>query len=224
MILVANQLLNSGELQQVRNLFDATAAQDGKLTAGGQIATVKRNREYDLGERAEELKTLISEACNRAPHIGNALLPRTISRPILSDYEPGMAYGRHTDSAIGVGGSRSYRTDVSCTIFLDDPATYQGGELAVETEYGNSSFKLPAGDAVFYPTLFTHQVLPVTSGRRRACVFWLESFVRDPQKRAILLDMVQLSSWMGQQLPVEAEPRQRLTKVRENLYRMWLDT
>ncbi len=147
-----------------------------------------------------------------------------MSQPILSDYEPGMAYGRHTDSAIGEGAARNYRTDISCTIFLDDPASYDGGELAIETEYGNPSFKLPVGDAVFYPTLFTHQVRPVTRGRRRACVFWIESFVRDPQKRTILLDLVQLGAWMGQQLPIDAEPRQRLAKVRENLYRMWLDT
>ena len=224
MILVANQLLRADEVERVRSMYVALPANDGKLTEGGQIAAVKRNREIDLGEQVEVLRELVSEAINRAPHVGNALLPRTMSRPILSDYEPGMAYGRHTDSAIGTGAARSYRTDVSCTIFLDDPAGYDGGELAIETEYGNSAFKLPPGDAVFYPTLFTHQVRPVTRGRRRACVFWLESFVRDPQKRAILMDLVQLSSWMGQQLPVEAEPRQRLAKVRENLYRMWLDT
>jgi len=224
MILVANQLLTPAELARVRAMYDELAQRDGKQTAGGQIAGVKHNRELALGDAAEQLKHLVGEACNRAPRVASALLPRTMSRPILSDYEVGMAYGRHTDSAIGSDATRSYRTDISCTIFLEDPAGYDGGELVIETEYGNSSFKLPAGDAVFYPTLFTHQVRTVTRGRRRVCVFWLESFVRDPQKRAILLDLVQLSGWMGEQLPIDAEPRQRLTKVRENLYRMWLDT
>ena len=183
----------------------------------------KNNQEVVLGDRAEAVKDLILSACNRAPQLNVALLPRKVSTPMLSRYAPGMSYGDHMDSAIGQDQDRIYRVDLSCTVFLDDRNAFEGGELEIETDFGPQRYKLGAGDAVFYPTVFIHRVAPVTAGERRVCVFWLESLVRDPAKRAMLLELAQVSAWLSEREPVDSEPRQRLVKVRENLYRMWLE-
>ena len=115
-------------------------------------------------------------------------------------------------------------SDLSCTVFLDPPDEYDGGELHIETDSGPREYKLSAGSAVFYPTLFLHRVNPVTRGRRRAVVFWIESMVRDPQKRAILYDMAMLGEWVGSVAEIDSHPRQKLVQIRENLYRMWLES
>ena len=164
------------------------------------------------------------DALNRHPLLTQAVLPRTVSRPILSLYEPGMSYGYHTDSAVGVNAERHYRSDVSLTIFLDTPDSYLGGELVIVTDTDEQAYKPEAGDAVAYPTHYLHRVNEVSGGRRRAVVIWFESMVRDPSKRALLFELSQMRGWLNQHEPIESEPRQRLIRACENLYRMWLDT
>ena len=224
MIYVEPDLLNADELAGLRGLYDARDVRDGTLTAGGALAATKNNRELNLGQHSDRVKAMVLDACNRREMLTYALLPRLVTNPILSLYEGGMAYGRHTDSAMGHDGSRTYRNDLSVTIFLDDPSTYDGGELVIENESGEARYKLPAGHAVFYPTVYIHRVAPVTRGQRRACVFWMESLVRDPAQRDILFNLMQVSSWMGEREPMDSPPRQTLIKVRENLFRMWIQS
>jgi len=223
MIIAENDFLNSDQLAELRGFFAERDLRDGDMTAGDRLAGVKQNRELTPDDRTKRARELVLESCNRVAYLPHALLPRTVGHPILSVYTPGMYYGRHTDSAFWKDGSNTHRSDISCTVFLDDPNTYEGGELVIDTEYGQSSFKLPAGAAVFYPTLFVHQVKEVTRGRRRACVFWLESLIRDPARRSILFDLMKIGQWAEQMAPVDAPPRQTLTRVHENLYRMWLE-
>ena len=223
MIYVADQLLNPEEVDQLRRLFDLQPARDGRHSTATGLQEVKNNQEIVLGENRQMVKDLLATACNRQPVLNLALLPRKLSTPLLSRYGPGMRYGSHMDSAIGQDDDRIYRIDLSCTVFLDAKDTYDGGELEIDTDFGPQTYKLGAGDAVFYPTVFIHRVNPVQSGERRVCVFWMESLIRDPAQRAILLELTQLSGWRSEREPIDSEPRQRLVKVRENLYRMWLE-
>ena len=224
MILVADKLLLPEELAQLRSIYGRSPFREGSESTSEVLREVKHNREVELGDQNQFVKDLLLNACNRAPHLNLALLPRKVSTPLLSSYGPGMHYGDHTDSAIGQDVDRVYRIDLSCTVFLDERDAYQGGELEIDTDFGTQRYKLGAGDAVFYPTVFIHRVNKVTAGERRACVFWLESLIRDPAKRAILLELSQISAWLSESEPVDSAPRQRLVKVRENLYRMWLET
>ena len=186
MIVEIEQLLNADEIAFLTRLFEEIDTRAGAATASAGLSSVKRNRELDLGERREEVRSMVLEACDRMPSLNYALLPKMVSAPLLSVYEVGMSYGTHVDSAVGEDRGRVFRSDISATIFLDAPDTYDGGELEIDSEYGDRKIKLAAGDAAFYPTLFRHRVLPVTRGRRRACVLWIESLIRDPAKRIIL--------------------------------------
>lgn len=224
MILVLDNFLTDDEVHRLRGLYRDASSRDGAATAGSALADVKRNRELELGEALSEVRSLLLSAVNRTPSLSQALLIKTMSTPVMSYYEAGMAYGGHIDSAIGNSDGSLYRTDLSATVFLDDPAGYAGGELVIETEYGTRSFKLPPGHVVFYPTLFRHEVRSVTQGTRRACVMWMESLVRDPQKRMMLFEVAKIAGWISANQPPESDVRQAAVKLRENLYRLWIGT
>jgi len=147
-----------------------------------------------------------------------AVRPKTLSPLILSRYEPGTAHGSHVDDAL-MGG---VRTDVSFTLFLADPGSYDGGALVIETSAGEDDVKLPAGSLVAYPSTTLHRVEPVTSGVRLAAVGWARSFVRDPAKREILFDLDTARQRLFERDGKSAE-FDLVSKSSANLLRMWAE-
>jgi hypothetical protein len=99
-----------------------------------------------------------------------------------------MEYGAHVDAAL-MGDATLFRTDVSLTLFLNEPADYDGGELALESGSGELRVKLPARALVCYPTGQLHRVTPVTRGERLVVVSWIQSHVRDGGAREVLRDL-----------------------------------
>ena len=114
------------------------------------------------------------------------------------------------------------RSDVSITIFLNEPAAYDGGELIISTAFGQQKVKLNAGDAVLYPSSSTHQVAEVTRGERLVAVTWLQSTIRDPARREILYNLSQARETLIQKSPGSKELEQ-LSNGYVNLLRMWSD-
>jgi len=224
MILVTENVLDAGELAWFQNLFGEMDARPGAETAEGELKRVKNNRQLALGERAGEVRRRMLDALNRRDDLAFALQPKSVSMPLLNVYGPGEGYGEHTDAHLGHTGQRYFRCDISGTIFLDDPGSYDGGELSLMTEEGWRTYKLPAGSAVFYPTQYVHRVNEVRHGKRRACVMWIESFVRDPTRRRMLYELQHVRSWIESTQPLEAPHRQMLVNVCENLHRMWVET
>ena len=134
-------------------------------------------------------------------------------------------YGNHIDGAVRYlpDSGQRVRTDVSCTVFLADPASYDGGELCIADTYGEQAIKLPAGHMVLYPGTSLHQVKPVTRGHRLACFFWIESMVRSDEQRRLLYELDMNLLALRQQHGDGAETT-ALTGVYHNLLRMWADT
>ena len=223
MILAIENVLNQDEIEYLRNLYYELEPEPGEKTAAGDLKKVKDNHQLQLAERAPEVRQRLIDALNRTSALTYALIPKTVSLPLLNRYQPGMAYGHHTDAHFGQTNRGYFRCDISCTIFLDEPASYEGGELEISTDHGLRSYKLKPGWGVFYPTQYIHQVKEVTRGERRAVVFWFESFVRDPQKRWMLYELQQLRAWIETAEPVTSEPRQKLVNLCENLHRMWVE-
>ncbi|MEM7253826.1 MAG: Fe2+-dependent dioxygenase [Pseudomonadota bacterium] len=224
MIIVIDDLLDNDETTFLAELFSSSESHHGSATAQGDLRELKHNTQLLLKERAQEVRQTVLTALNRHDHLAYALQPKVVSTPLLSVYEPGMAYGPHTDVHLGRHGGEYFRCDISCTIFLSDPDSYEGGELVIRTPEGAREYKLDLGAAVFYPTTYIHQVEEVTSGLRKACVLWFESLVRDPTQRWMLYELQQIRAWMDATQPVTAEPRQRLVNFCENLHRMWVET
>ena len=225
-MLLTFPLLDAAALRQARNLLAEAPWADGRSSAGEQAAQVKNNEQLPPdSEAARALSALVVAALDRSPAFLAAALPRKVFPPRFNRYAGASNhYGPHVDNAIRLAGDGDrVRTDLSCTVFLADPADYGGGELRIHDGPASKDVKLPAGHAVLYPGDRVHEVLPVTRGARLASFFWIESMVRDPQQRRLLWDLDQsLMALRGEH--GESEATVALTGTYHNLLRMWACT
>lgn len=223
MLIWLPKVLDEATLAQVRAFVESAAFRDGKATAGNLGRAVKANEELDRStpEKAA-IDALIVDALNRNPMFEAAARPKRFTDPIYSRYRPGMQYGRHMDHPVMGRGAGRMRVDLSVTLFLSPPESYEGGELTVETEYGPREAKLPAGDAILYPTIHYHEVKPVTRGERLAAVMWVQSLIKEPFQRALLYELSTVADWLHRQHP-DSAPDKQLVKVQMNLLRLWAE-
>lgn len=220
MILTISGVLDAAALSAVRELIPALTWRDGTETAGETARAVKRNEQADLGSRSgAALRAQLNAAIEAHPVLRAAAQPKRFASLIVSRTVAGGGYGRHVDNAfIGTGAAR-IRTDLSFTLFLSDPESYQGGELEIETAGFIQSIKLQPGDLVLYPSTTLHRVANVESGERIACVGWIESLVPDAPGREILFDLENLKASLGTKHAPQSEEMLVLSKTIANLLR-----
>lgn len=226
MLITIPDVLSRDEVTEIRSILDAADWQDGRHTAGPQSAEIKRNEQIPLSSPIlPDLQARMVRALMAHPIWVSAALPAQILPPMFNRYAGGQTFGVHVDNAIRVipGEGRQIRTDISCTLFLGDPEEYDGGELVVEGHYGAQSVKLPAGHAVVYPSTSLHEVTPVTRGARVASFFWVQSMIRDAQKRELLFDLDQSIQSLGTALGNNAPDTVRLAGIYHNLIRQWAE-
>jgi len=194
---------------------------DGKLSAGNSARTLKANEELDAShDQFEALNNVVMTQLVQQPIYLNSALPMKISLPIYARYTAGMSYGSHIDDPV-MGGTSRYRSDISITIFLNQPDQYDGGELCIETAFGNNEIKLPAGHAVLYPSSSRHAVKPVTRGERLVAITWVQSMVRSPDQRQILFQLSEARDLLKFQS--ESSAYQKIEESYTNLVRMWAE-
>jgi len=224
MMITLSSVLSPDQVQKVTRLVSGLSWRDGATTAGAVARQVKRNEQADLsGATGTSVKKLLMEAIEHHPVLRAAAQPRRFSPLIISRAGKGGGYGRHVDNAFMGSGDRRLRTDLSFTLFLSGPSTYEGGELAVDTPSGEHVVKPEAGDLVLYPSTTLHEVRPVSSGERIVCVGWIESAVRDAAGREILFDLENLRATLAQQHGAQSPEMLTLTKTISNLLRLWGD-
>ncbi len=227
MLLAIPQLLDVAATQRVRGIIGDGEWRDGKVTAGVQSALAKHNLQLaNDGEAAREAGLVILDALAGNALFQSAALPRRIVPPLFNRYEAsdGHRFGDHVDNALRPlpGGGR-IRTDLSVTVFLTDPADYDGGELVIEDSYGAHEVKLEAGDAILYPSSSLHRVEPVTRGSRVSSFFWVESMVREDAQRTLLLDMDAAVRTLAAEVGDDHRAVVSLTGTYHNLLRRWAD-
>jgi PKHD-type hydroxylase len=220
--------LDAAQLAAVRTLLaeGESAWVDGRATAGHQGAPVKFNQQIDeRSETAMRCQEIILSALERNPLFISAALPNIVYPPLFNRYGEGMSFGPHVDGGVRLHprDGRKLRIDISATLFLADPADYDGGELQVEDSYGSHAVKLAAGDLVLYPATSLHQVTPVTRGVRLASFFWIQSLVRDDTQRALLFDMDNAIQALNR-TEADIGARRKLVGCYHNLIRQWCDT
>ncbi|WP_457419974.1 Fe2+-dependent dioxygenase [Roseateles sp. P5_E7] len=227
MLLKIPQILDTAGVARARELLASAPWADGRATAGRQAAQVKNNEQLQTGsEQHRELQALVLQALEKHPLFFSATIPKRVLPPLFNRYAGASnAYGSHVDQAVRYlpGSAQRVRTDISCTLFLNEPTDYDGGELVIDTTFGEQRIKLAAGDLVVYPGTSVHRVEPVTRGERLASFFWIESMVRADEQRRLLYEMdmslMQLRQAMG-----ETPELVQLTGTYHNLLRMWADT
>jgi len=225
MLLHIPDVLDRAQVMRMRAALADAAWTDGRETVGAQGAQVKRNLQLpETSPLRLELGAEVMAALARHPLFHAAVLPQRVLPPRFNRYEGGGHYGFHVDGAVmALPDGNQLRGDVSCTLFLSDPGDYDGGELIVSDLYGEHEVKLPAGDAIVYPSSSLHRVRAVSRGARLAAFFWAQSLVRDDGQRRLLLELdtsIQRLTDSG----ADADAVLQLTGIYHNLLRRWSET
>lgn len=223
MLLRIPSVLDRHQLDTVRKLLANANFVDGKLSAGAAAKRVKHNEELDKhAKQLDILNNIVMGSLVQHPVYRGGALPLHVASPFYARYTPGMSYGDHLDDPIMGTDGVLYRSDVSITVFLNDPENYDGGELVIHGSFGANSFKLPAGDAVMYPSSSLHHVSEVTRGERLVAVTWVQSLVRDPARRELLYQLNAAREKLLKTSP-DAEETAQVNTAYMNLIRMWGD-
>jgi len=226
MIIEIPALLDAVAVARLRAIIDAGEWVDGNATSGPQAALAKRNEQLaEECSAAREGGALVLDALGKAPLFVAASLPAKVFPPLFNRYAGGQMFGTHIDNAIRIkrGTDFRLRSDLSATLFLADPETYDGGELVVEDSYGTQSVKLPAGHMIVYPASSLHHVEPVTRGSRVACFFWIQSMVRDGEARRHLFELDRAVQTLAAEKGQGDRTVIQLTGLYHNLLRRWAD-
>ena len=218
MFLEIDDVLTADEIAQLRAMAAGARFVDGRISS--PHSTVKDNRQIDHGDNAYAASSrLMAEALMRNEPFRDFAFPALMAPPLLARYEPGMKYGAHSDSAMIQLGQRQLRSDLSCTLFLNEPEDYEGGALSIHLGMRRVEFKLKPGTAVVYPSTTLHEVTPVTRGERLVGITFIESQIADNVLRELLYDLDEVAATEG--LAMSPEGRVRLQHVRTNLRRLW---
>ncbi|MCP5430298.1 MAG: Fe2+-dependent dioxygenase [Chromatiaceae bacterium] len=222
MLIEIPELLNSAQLAKIHESLAQARFVDGRLTAGMAASKVKNNEELaQEPELLQRLYRIVMASVGHSEVFRSAVLPAKVADFIFARYQPGMRYGDHVDDPIMGQGPR-FRSDVSMTIFLNPPDTYDGGELVIRTPFGDQQVKLPAGHAVVYPSASVHRVAEVSRGERLVALTWIQSFVRDAARRELLYELDQSRQQLLRSDP-ETDVTKNVDRSYVNLLRMWAE-
>jgi PKHD-type hydroxylase len=224
MFLIIKSLLTTEEVSRLTAISKEMKFVDGKLT--NNVHPAKQNlqapRDPSDALYAESTK-LVSAAYARSKEFREFAYPKQMSHPLMSRYDVGMKYGGHCDAAyLAIPPNVVLRTDLSSTVFISDPASYEGGELIIHLGSQPVPIKLAAGDAVVYPSTSIHEVSAVTSGSRLVSVCFIESMLRDTHQRTQLFELNQVAE--AEKDRMTWENRVRLEAAIQNLMRMWANS
>jgi len=218
MFLELEDVLSGDEIARLRAIASVSRFVDGRVS--NPHSEVKKNLQIDPGDaRTEEASKLMAGALYRLEPFRDFAFPRVLAPPILARYSPGMHYGAHSDAAFLPVGPRPLRSDLSCTLFIGAPDSYEGGELSIRLGARSVEFKGRPGSAVVYPSNTLHEVRPVTGGERLVGLTFIESMIPDGVHRELLYQLNEVAALEG--LTMSWDNRTRLEYVRNNLRRMW---
>lgn len=221
MLLHLTNVLDPAKLANIREMLRKVSFIDGKHSAGKVAEQVKHNEEMQPNtQQAQYLDQLVMSSLAENVDFRSGALPYRVAQPVFARYTSGMHYGNHIDDPIMGGGIEKFRTDVAVTLFLNEPTEYDGGELVMQSSFGEQRIKYAAGDAVIYPADSLHRVEEVTRGERLVAVTWIQSMVRDAAKRELLYELDQARSTLLQNDPA-APTSQQVDHSYVNLVRMW---
>jgi PKHD-type hydroxylase len=210
-------LLTPQEIAECRRIAASASFVDGRIT--NPHNTAKQNEQLHEIQDFQKSSQVISQAFARSEEFREFAFPVVIAPPLMTRYRPGMKYGAHTDSAFMRMPGGELRADLSCTVFLNEPADYEGGALRIQLGDADIRFKLRAGETVIYPSDTLHEVEPVTRGERLVAITFIQSRVPDPFRRNLLFNLNEVAALEG--LKMSHENFTRLQLVQAQLLRYW---
>jgi PKHD-type hydroxylase len=213
------ELLNQQEIDECRKIAAAAPFVHGRITNPHNKA--KDNEQLHEQQAYQKSSQMLMQAFGRSAEFVEFAFPALIAPPLITRYKPGMKYGAHADAAFLQMPGQTIRSDLSCTIFLNEPESYEGGALHVRLGDGDLYFKLKPGQAIVYPSDTLHEVEPVTKGERLVAITFIQSQVPDPFRRNLLFDLNEVAALEG--LKMDPQNFGRLQLVQQNLLRYWAE-
>src|SRR3954470_16827286 len=213
------KILTDAEVAECRKIAAAAPFVDGRIT--NPHNQTKQNEQLHDAQASQKSSQLLLQAFGRSDEFREFAFPTLIAPPLITRYKPGMKYGAHADAAFIQLPGATIRSDLSCTIFLNDPKDYEGGELHIRIGDADLKFKLKPGEAIVYPSDTLHQVVPVTKGERLVAITFVQSRIQDPFRRNLLYELNEVAALEG--LKMDPENFGRLQLVQQNLLRHWSD-
>jgi PKHD-type hydroxylase len=213
------QLLTDAEIAECRRIAAQAPFVDGRIT--NPHNKTKVNEQLHDAQAYQRSSQLLLQAFGRSEEFREFAFPVLIAPPLITRYHPGMHYGAHADAAFIQLQGATIRSDLSCTVFLNEPKDYEGGELHVRLGDADLKFKLRPGEAIVYPSDTLHQVVPVTRGERLVAITFIQSRIQDPFQRSMLYELNEVAALEG--LKMAQENFSRLQLVQANLLRYWGD-
>ncbi len=221
MFLKIKQLLTAAEVARLDEISRDLKFVDGRATNPANQTKVNQQADPADPKYAESVQ-IVNAAFARSREFMDFAMPKRVAPPLLSRYEPGMKYGAHADAALIPLGNARLRSDLSCTVFISDPSSYEGGELAINIGNQRIPFKGAPGEAIVYPSTTLHEVIPVRAGQRLVSITFIESLIVDQHQRMQVYELNDIAAMEG--TTMRWENRVRLDVVRQNLMRMWSTT
>ncbi len=213
------QLLNKAQITEIKSLCAKAEFVDGRIS--NPHSKVKNNLHLGDMDIYETTSKMMLDALMGHEDFQNFAIPQKVSPPWITRYETGMHYGLHPDAAVIPLPDGPLRSDLSCTIFLNDPKSYEGGALRITLSDSAMRFKGAAGSAIVYPSNTLHEVEPITSGERLVGITFIQSRIADNARRHLLYELGEVAALEG--LRMREENYSRLQSVQFNLSRMWMD-
>jgi PKHD-type hydroxylase len=212
-------ILDKKEVEELRKFAASAPFVDGRISNPHNKA--KQNEQLHDPAAYQSSSKVLLQALMRSEEFRDFAMPVMAAPPMMTRYTPGMRYGAHADAAFIQLPGATIRSDLSCTIFLTDPKTYEGGALRVTLGTSEFKFKGEAGDAIVYPSDTLHEVEPVTKGERLVAITFIQSRVQDPFERNLLYELNEVAALEG--LSMDPSNFSRLQLVQQNLLRYWGD-
>ena len=210
-------ILTLEEVAECRKIAANATFVHGKISNPHNKA--KQNEQLHEQAAYQRSAKIVHDALVRSPEFHEFAFPAQIAPPLLTRYKPGMHYGAHADAAYLQLPHGTVRSDLSCTVFLNEPESYEGGALRIRYADGSMSFKLSPGQTIIYPSDTLHEVEPVTSGERLVAITFIQSRVKDPFQRHMLFELNEIAALEGNNMSQENFSRMQL--IQANLLRYW---
>ena len=218
MFLEIKGFLKTEEIARLQELAARVRFVDGRISNPHNLA--KNNLQAsETDPHYAESSRIVGEAFMRSEPFHNFAFPRHIAPPLLARYEVGMTYGAHADTSHMRFGNEVRRSDLSATVWLNPPESYDGGELVVHLGTRPVVIKGEPGSVVVYPSTQLHEVAPVRRGQRLVSITFIESMIPDEFLRTQLYELNEVAAIEG--LKMSWGGRVRLEAVRNNLRRLW---
>lgn len=217
------RLFSVADAALLEEKFKKIKLEDGQDTAGSFVKSIKNNSQITTNNKeGMPILAAIQNHLIDSKYTRVIAYPKAVGRIMANVHRQGNYYGVHVDNTWIGKLDKSIRADISFTIFLSSPSSYEGGELSIHQDIGKIDIKLEPGEIVLYDSGALHEVKPVLSGERICVVGWIQSWIQDATARAAMTEFDQSIAKIKNDHDLPRERLDELHKIYNQFLRLMM--